>query len=102
MRTSLDKLVFIDETGASTEMTRLYGRASRGRRLVAAAPFGHRKTTTFVAGFRGYLFNRVLKRGDNVIGAHLPQRIAVFRVLLVQCPEGIVKLLRRGDDRLVG
>ena len=28
-----DKLVFIDETGASTKMTRLYGRALRGRRL---------------------------------------------------------------------
>lgn len=33
-------------------MTRLYGRAPRGRRLLAAAPFGHWKTTTFVAGLR--------------------------------------------------
>jgi hypothetical protein len=47
-----DKLVFIDETGASTKMTRLYGRAPRGRRLFAKAPFGHRKTTTFVAALR--------------------------------------------------
>jgi hypothetical protein len=46
------KLVFIDETGANTKMTRLYGRAPRGRRLLAAAPFGHWKTTTFVAGLR--------------------------------------------------
>jgi hypothetical protein len=30
-------------------MTRLYGRAPRGRRLVAKAPFGHWKTTTVVA-----------------------------------------------------
>jgi DDE superfamily endonuclease len=47
-----DKLVFIDETGASTKMTRLYGRALRGRRLLAKAPFGHWKTTTFVAALR--------------------------------------------------
>lgn len=47
-----DKLVFIDETGASTKMTRLYGRAPRGRRLFAKAPFGHWKTTTFVAALR--------------------------------------------------
>ena len=33
-------------------MTRLYGRAPRGRRLLAQAPFGHWKTTTFVAGLR--------------------------------------------------
>ncbi len=33
-------------------MTRLYGRAPRGRRLRAAAPFGHWKTTTFVAALR--------------------------------------------------
>jgi transposase len=48
----LDKLVFIDETGASTKMTRLYGWAPRGRRLIASAPFGHWKTTTFVAALR--------------------------------------------------
>jgi transposase len=33
-------------------MTRLYGRAPRGRRLFAQAPFGHWKTTTFVAALR--------------------------------------------------
>lgn len=33
-------------------MTRLYGRARRGQRLVGAAPFGHWNTTTFIAGLR--------------------------------------------------
>jgi transposase len=33
-------------------MTRLYGRAPRGQRLFATAPFGHWKTTTFIAGLR--------------------------------------------------
>jgi len=47
-----DKLVFIDETGASTKMVRLRGRCRRGERLLAKAPFGHWKTTTFTAGLR--------------------------------------------------
>ncbi len=46
------RLVFVDETGASTKMARLYGRAPRGDRCVAAVPHGHWKTTTFVGGLR--------------------------------------------------
>jgi transposase len=45
-------LVFIDETGASTNMARLRGRAPKGKRLRAGIPKGHWKTTTFVAGLR--------------------------------------------------
>ena len=47
-----ERLVFVDETGASTNMVRRYGWARRGRRLVQAAPHGHWCTTTFVAGLR--------------------------------------------------
>ncbi len=46
------QLVFIDETWATTNMTRLRGRCPRGERLVAAVPHGHWKTSTFVAGLR--------------------------------------------------
>jgi hypothetical protein len=46
------KLVFIDETGATTKMARLRGRCARGRRLRAGIPHGHWKTTTLVAGLR--------------------------------------------------
>ncbi len=46
------RLVFIDETWASTNMARTRGRALRGERLRAAIPHGHWKTTTFVAGLR--------------------------------------------------
>jgi transposase len=46
------RLVFIDETGASTNMTRRYGRCPRGQRLVSSVPWGHWKTTTFVAALR--------------------------------------------------
>jgi len=54
MQTKLDprKLVFIDETAASTNMTRRYGRGTRGERLVCKVPHGHWKTSTFVAALR--------------------------------------------------
>ena len=46
------RFVFLDETGVSTNMIRRYGRCPRGERLVDAAPWGHWKITTFVAGLR--------------------------------------------------
>jgi transposase len=46
------RLIFIDETWAKTNMTRLHGRCPRGERLVAKVPHGHWKTLTFVAGLR--------------------------------------------------
>ena len=48
----LDRLVFVDETGASTKMARRSGRALRGHRCRAPVPHGHWKTTTFVGAFR--------------------------------------------------
>lgn len=47
-----ERLVFIDETGASTKMARLRGRAPRGERCRASVPHGHWKTTTFVGALR--------------------------------------------------
>ena len=44
--------MFIDETAASTNMTRLYGRGRRGERLVCKVPHGHWKTSTFIAALR--------------------------------------------------
>ena len=51
---SLDpaRLVFIDETGTTTKLTRLHGRCAVGQRLLGAVPHGHWKTTTFIAGLR--------------------------------------------------
>jgi transposase len=44
--------VFLDETCATTNMTRTRGRAPRGQRCVASAPHGHWKVTTFIAALR--------------------------------------------------
>jgi transposase len=46
------KLVFLDETWASTNMTRTHGRCLQGQRLVMHVPHGHWKTTTFVVALR--------------------------------------------------
>jgi len=48
----VEKLVFIDETWAATNMTRSYGRAPKGCRCVDSAPLGDWQTTTFVAALR--------------------------------------------------
>ncbi|MBX3303611.1 MAG: IS630 family transposase [Nitrospira sp.] len=46
------KLVFIDETGVNTHMTRPRGRSPKGERCHASVPGGHWNTTTFIAGLR--------------------------------------------------
>jgi transposase len=43
------RLVFIDETWVTTNMTPRYGRSFKGHRLIAHAPHGHWQTTTFLA-----------------------------------------------------
>ena len=47
-----ERLVFIDETWAKTNMTRTHGRCPRGQRLHARVPHGHWKTLTFLAALR--------------------------------------------------
>jgi transposase len=46
------RLVFVDETGTSTNMARVRGRCRRGDRLVGRVPHAHWKVSTFVAGLR--------------------------------------------------
>jgi hypothetical protein len=55
-----ERLIFIEETPdqvrgrlwVTTNMARRCGWAPRGKRLIAGVPYGHWKTTTFVAGLR--------------------------------------------------
>ena len=51
-RQSIDRLVFIDETGASTKMARLYGWGPKSERVVSDVPHGHWQMTTFVGALR--------------------------------------------------
>lgn len=54
--------MFVDETGAATNMARRYGRSPRGKRLDGPVPHGHWKSTTFVGGLpsRGFIAPYVL------------------------------------------
>ena len=63
----LRKLVFIDESGAKTNMTRLYGRAKNGARAVDSAPGGHWNTTTMIAAVTldGYQAPMVINGATN-------------------------------------
>jgi transposase len=46
--------VFVDETGAATNMARHYGRGPRGKRIDGPVPHGHWKATTFVGGLTNH------------------------------------------------
>lgn len=86
---SLDpsKLVFIDETGASTSMARLYGRSKRGLRALGRVPWGHWKVVTFTAALRldGIVAPFVIDK---------PMNGAIFVEYVRQC---LVPALRPGD-----
>jgi transposase len=81
------RLVFIDETWAKTNMTRPRGRSLRGTRLVAATPHSHWKTTTFLAGLRtsGMIAPLVI---DGAVNS---------RIFLAYVREQLAGALRPGD-----
>ena len=62
-----ERLVFIDETWAKTNMARTHGRCPRGERLRRGLPHGHWKTTTFVGALtlRGMIAPFVLDGAIN-------------------------------------
>jgi transposase len=47
--TPADRLVFLDEFGASTNMQRTHGRAAAGQRVVSKVPHGHWKIISTIA-----------------------------------------------------
>jgi len=51
-RFDINRLVFIDEAGAKTNMTRLYARSAKGIRAYDHAPHGHWCTTTMISSIR--------------------------------------------------
>jgi len=46
------KLIFLDESGAKTNLTRRCGRALKGERVHARTPCGHWQTTTMIGSLR--------------------------------------------------
>jgi transposase len=81
------RLVFIDETAVTTKMTRLYGRAPRGQRLVAKVPHGHWKTLTLVAALRT----------DGVTAPYVIDGAMDGRAFLAYVEQVLVPTLKRRD-----
>jgi transposase len=81
------KLVFIDETGASTNLARKGGRRRRGRRLRVGVPHGHYKTITLVSGLR--LSGLVARKAYDK-----PMNAATFEQWVEKC---LVPTLSKGD-----
>jgi hypothetical protein len=48
----LERLLFLDESGITTTMTRLYGRAPAGQRVHEAMPQSHWKVVTLIGALR--------------------------------------------------
>jgi transposase len=88
------RLIFLDETWAKTNMTRLYGRSPRGMRLIGSAPYGHWQTTTFLAGLRH----------DGIVAPLVLDGPINGEVFLAWVEQGLKPELRAGDiviaDRL--
>ncbi len=84
-------LVFLDETGAKTNMARTHGYAPRGQRLEGAVPYRRWQTTTFVGALRaeGFLAPLVV---DGAITGELFEAY-VRRVLLPELRAGDVVVL---------
>ena len=81
------RLIFIDETWAKTNMTRLRGRAPRGQRLIDKTAHGHWKTTTLIAAL-GLTGLRAATLADGAVDAEL------FEAFVAQV---LVPALRPGD-----
>jgi transposase len=96
-----ERVVFIDETWAKTNMTRTHGYAPKGERLIDAAPHGHWHTTTFVGALRadGMVAPLVI---DGAINGEL-FRAYVEQVLVPELrPGDVVVLDNLGSHKVAG
>lgn len=83
----LRRWVFLDESGAKTNMTRLYGRSFDGQRVADATPHGHWCTTTMLSSIR-------LDGSTAAMVIEGPTDAAVFRAYVEHV---LVPSLRPGD-----
>ena len=81
--------VYLDESGAKTNMTRLYGRALGGARCVDYTQLGHWKTMTMLSAIRT---DGVMKEATVVIDGAINGE--TFLAYVEQC---LVPVLRLGD-----
>ena len=87
MAWDIRRLVFIDESGLNTKMTRLYGRAALGTRCWCALPHGHWSTSTFIAALR---YDRLT--APLLVDGPMDGAVFLAYIKQILCPE-----LQRGD-----
>jgi transposase len=98
---TVENLVFIDETWASTSMTRRYGRAPRGQRCIGSAPHGHWKTTTFVGALRHDRLTAPMVSGEPMDGEMFLAWVRQFLCPTLQ-PGDIVVLDNLSSHKVAG
>ena len=81
------RVLFLDETGALTNLTRTHGRCDQGRRRVDRAPAGHWRTMTAVAAIRL----------DGLTAAATTPHAMDGELFLGYVEHALVPCLRRGD-----
>jgi len=111
---AVHRLVFQDESGATTEMTRRYGRAPRGERVAEGTPAGHWRTLTLLSALslQGVVAAMTVESptdGDvflayveQVLGPRLqPGQVVVMDNLPAHKVEGVRRLIEaRGAELL--
>lgn len=85
----VERFIFLDESGAKTNMTRRYGRSLIGQRCLDAVPQGHWKTTTMISAIRSA---QVIRQASIVFDG--PTNAVTFRGYVEQC---LVPALQPGD-----
>ncbi len=110
---SADQLVFVDESGANTQMTRRCGRSPIGQRLAGRIPHGHYQTTTMIAAVRvkgpqvpglfggamdGQLFLAWVKQG--LAGGLQPDDVVVMDNLATHKVAGVPEAIEGAGARL--
>ena len=84
-----EQLIFLDESGAQSNMTRLYGRSPIGARCIDRTPHGHWKTTTLLSAIR---LDGVIRDATVIVDG--PMNSATFLAYTEQC---LTPALRPGD-----
>jgi Transposase and inactivated derivatives len=107
-------LVFLDESGVTTEMTRRYGRAPRGQRIAEGTPAGHWRTLSLLGALtvEGMLASMTIESptdGDvflafleQVLGPRLqPGQVVVLDNLAAHKVEGVRPLIEARGAQLL-
>jgi transposase len=98
---ALESLVFLDEFGCSTSMSRLYGRARPGERVEGAVPGGHWKITSVIGAMRSSGISAVGSLEAAVDGASFLSYVQELLVPTLKAGD-VVVLDNLGSHRVAG